>query len=145
MLADYLNNTVWCTVKPSTIHGVGVFAIRDIPKGTALSDFTIDDSLTNRRLHKLQCIEEEFMKIDKEIRDLILDRMIIPKEWKVITFQSPNSDLVLSSFMNFAKDPNSDSRIALRDIKKGEEITLNHSASLSHPLSVEHHIGYIWE
>ena len=47
--------------------------------------------------------------------------------------------------MNFAKEPNSDSRIALRDIKKGEEITLNHSASLSHHLSVEHHIGYIWE
>ena len=143
MLSDYLNNTVWCTVRPSTIHGVGVFAIRDILKGTVLSDFTIDDSL-NGKEKKLQCTDEEFIKIDKDIRDLILDRMIIPKEWKVITFQSPNSDLVLSSFMNFAKDPNSDSRIALRDIKKGEEITLNHSASLSHPMSVEHHIGYIW-
>lgn len=144
MLSDYLNNTVWCTVKPSTIHGVGVFAIRDTPKGTVLSDFTIDNSL-NGKGKKLQCTEEEFMKINKEVRDLILDRMIIPKEWETITFQSPNSDLVLSSFMNFAKDPNSDSRVALRDIKKGEEITLNHSASLSHPLSIEHHIGYIWE
>ena len=144
MLSDYLNNTVWCTVRPSTIHGVGVFAIRDIPKGTVLSDYTIDDSL-NGKEKKLQCTEAEFMQISKEVKDLILDRMIIPKEWKVITFQSPNSDLVLSSFMNFAKEPNSDSRIALRDIKKGEEITLNHSASLSHHLSVEHHIGYIWE
>jgi len=42
-VANYLNSTVWATLRPSTIQGVGVFAIRDILKGTDLSDFGTAD------------------------------------------------------------------------------------------------------
>ena len=33
LLAD-LNNHTYVMIKPSPLHGIGVFAIRDIPKGT---------------------------------------------------------------------------------------------------------------
>ena len=33
-LLHELNNETWVMIKPSPIHGIGVFAIRDIPKGT---------------------------------------------------------------------------------------------------------------
>ncbi|MBI1781191.1 MAG: SET domain-containing protein-lysine N-methyltransferase [Sphingobacteriales bacterium] len=32
-LLHELNNETWVMIKPSGIHGIGVFAVRDIPKG----------------------------------------------------------------------------------------------------------------
>ena len=37
-IINRINSEVWATLASSTIHGVGVFAIRDIPKGTKLAD-----------------------------------------------------------------------------------------------------------
>ena len=34
ILIKYLKNEIWFRTGPSSIHGVGLFAIRDIPKGT---------------------------------------------------------------------------------------------------------------
>jgi SET domain-containing protein len=33
-LLHELNHQTWVMIKPSPIHGIGVFAVRDIPKGT---------------------------------------------------------------------------------------------------------------
>ena len=41
--SQILNSSVWATIKPSKLHGVGVFAIRDIPKGTVITENTIDN------------------------------------------------------------------------------------------------------
>lgn len=32
-LMQELTNNTWCMLKPSPLHGIGVFAVRDIPKG----------------------------------------------------------------------------------------------------------------
>ena len=32
-LLEELNNNTWCLLKPSSLHGIGVFAVRDIPQG----------------------------------------------------------------------------------------------------------------
>ena len=37
-----LNRTVWATIAPSKIHGIGVHAIRDIPKGQPYTDYFIN-------------------------------------------------------------------------------------------------------
>lgn len=116
----YLNETVWATVKPSPIAGVGVFAIRDIKKGTAITDHSIHNI---RDVHCLSIPVEDFEKIDESIRFLILDRMCFKARTKTFKFYSPNAEICLQSFMNHSDDANSDGRYALRDIMRGEEVT----------------------
>jgi SET domain-containing protein len=112
---QYLNNTVWCRLAPSPIHGVGVVAIRDISKGQIL--YTFDHHMV------FDVDEEDFMKILPEIRALILDKIINAEGATRYRFFSPNDEQIIQSFMNHSSDANSDGHIALRDIKKGEEIT----------------------
>ena len=115
-LDQLLNSTVWCTIAPSPVHGVGVFAIRDIPKGQKLNCQNIS------RMGVLRIIPSELEKLLPEIKKLILQR------WPIVTntgyFQSPNDDVFLLAFMNHSEFPNYDkvNDITFRDIKKGEEI-----------------------
>jgi SET domain-containing protein len=133
---DYLNSTVWATLKKSPIHNVGVFAIRDIPKGTTISDHTHNKTTT---LNKLT--DEELQKVYPEIRKLILDRMVFLKEDKKLEFFSPNSDAVLQCWMNHSTSPNTTGTRTLRNIKKGEELTEDFKAIAGgpiHPVSASH-------
>ena len=116
VLDQLLNSTVWCTIAPSPVHGVGVFAIRDIPKGQKLNCQNIS------RMGVLRIIPSELENLLPEIKKLILQR------WPIVTttgyFQSPNDDVFLLAFMNHSETPNYDkvNDIALRDIKKNEEV-----------------------
>lgn len=135
-MIEYLNNSVWATLKPCT-YGIGVFAIRDIPKGTLLSDHSSRNP--NPVLYRVS--KEDFTKILPEIRELILDRTIFMKG-KPIIFPSPNSNQTLQAFMNHSDTPNSDGQRALVDIKKGEEVTENYKSFYDlHELSKSH---YSW-
>ena len=110
-----LNSEVKCRLAPSKIHGVGVFAIRNVKKG-----------------EKLYCQSEQrewmtvpflrFGEIGSVVKDLILDRWPKVKDGGV--FLSPNDDARLVSFMNHCEAPNYDSHKdeALFDILKGEEV-----------------------
>ena len=110
-----LNNEVMCKLAPSKIHGVGVFAIRDIKKGEELGIF----GSTNKRPYKLH----DMSLLNPEVRELINQRWLLAEKGGV--FQSPNDDARLISFMNHSENPNCDKETgkANRDIKKGEEIT----------------------
>lgn len=117
---EEINNSVWCKLSPSKIHGIGVFAIRDIPKGQKLSDHEFE-SLEIPKIFTVSF--EDFNLIRPEIRSLILDRILIPDGIPFIPFLSPNSNQILQSFMNHSSTPNSDGHYALCDIKMGEEVT----------------------
>lgn len=123
----YLNDTVWCRIGVSSLHGVGVIAIRDIPKGTKLTDYSLDDMKKRIKYPTFCMTHNEFLQIRPEIRSLILDRIILHERYNAnyIEFISPNHDQILQSFMNHAKEPNSNGEVALRDIKAGEEVTEN--------------------
>lgn len=143
MNAKYLNETVWCRVGASAIHGVGVIAIRDIKKGTKLTDYTVFDFIDRKEMPSFFMDEKEFMKIRPEIRSLILDRMFFHEDYNKIGFEfiSPNHDQILQSFMNHSSDPNSDGEYALRDIKAGEEVTEDFDAVVEHrmhPINKKH-------
>ena len=116
-IVEMLNRDVYCTLAPSGIHGLGVFAIRDIPKGYPLFRGQYDNEIC-------KVIEEDFMEILEPIRNIILDRNL--QENTVIWFTHPNNDARLQSFMNHAKEPNSNGHVALVDIKCGEEVTENY-------------------
>lgn len=120
---EYLNNTVWCTIGPSDIHGVGVFAIRDIPKGMEISDWNAWEK-KKPRIFTLDF--HEFYQLDPAIREIITQRTYYPKDIPQLVFPSPNHEVSLRSFMNHSTEPNTDGFIALRDIKKGEELMENY-------------------
>ena len=115
-----LNNEVKCTLAPSFIHGVGVFAMRDIPHGERCY-------CAPRMIPKFYNIPlGSLNKLFPEIKELILQR------WASIVngsmFCSPNDDAHLLMFVNHSTDSNYDvvSDTALRDIRKGEELFENY-------------------
>lgn len=112
-VSEILNNSIFCRLAPSPIHGVGVFAIRDIPLGTELS---------GEGSPVFQCDEDDFDKILPEIQDLIIERNSF-LENQPLVFINPNRNQIYQSFMNHSNNPNSDGRFAIRDILKGAEIT----------------------
>ena len=108
-----LNNTVWLKLAPSKIHGVGVFAIRDIPMG-----------------QKLYChprkaeIYKGLDGILPEIKQIIVQQYPLA-EIEDDYFRSPNDEVNFLSYMNHSDKPNYDhvNDVALHNIKKGQEIT----------------------
>ena len=116
----YLNETVWATLKPSKLGGVGVFAIRDIKKGAVITDYSIH---TINNIGFLKVAEEDMKLIHPSVLRLILDRSMFQEGQKNFYFYSPNMEVCLTSFMNHSDRANSDGRVALRDIDEGEEIT----------------------
>lgn len=134
-MVDRLNNTVYCTLAPSPIHGIGVFAIRHIPKGTLYTDHTND---TLDQVETYELTPEKFDTIDPAIQALILDRTVF--EGDTLRFTSPNTDAVLRSFMNHSSTPNTDGKRTLRDIMPGEELTEDFFSLTKdiHPLSSNH-------
>lgn len=105
-----LNKFVYATLRPSPIHGVGVFAIRDIPKGASF--------VGSHRHYYKGLTEEDLTVIHPEIKKLIAQR-----HGSFSLFQSPNDDVKFLAFMNHSDTPNSDFGHALRKIKADEEIT----------------------
>lgn len=141
--AQYLNSTVFARIAPSPIHGVGVFAIRDIPVGIRISDNTVDDLGDTYWYHMGP---QDFDQLLPEIQELVLDRMLFDEEEKKIRFLSPNRDAILRSFMNHSDMPNSDGEFATAYIKKGEEITEDFRTLFNtpHPLTAKHH-AFLWQ
>jgi len=131
---EYLNATVWATLGRSDIHGIGVFAIRDIPKDQVFTDNTVDNPTD---FHTFIFAEKEFKHILPEIQALILDRTLF-EEGRLMKFISPNDDQILRSFMNHSDDSNTDGVRALRDIKRGEELTESFRIDNMHPLTKRH-------
>lgn len=114
-----INSEVWATLGVSKISGIGVIAIRDIPKGTIFTKS--QDEMW--RYYELS--GKAFMKLLKPIRNIILDRTQQSQREK-IKFRHPNCMARLQSFMNHSENPNSDGVKTLVDIKAGEEITENY-------------------
>lgn len=117
-----LNSTVKCSIRPSKIAGVGVFALRDIKQGEKLY------LLPGDYPRWFAVPYERFNEIRPEVREVILARW--PSVVLGSMFRSPNDDCLLASFVNHSDNPNYDQKTdsALRDIAKGEEITEDYRA-----------------
>ena len=116
---------VYARIMPSKIHGVGVFAIQDIPKGTKL--FQEDDSELIWMRRSALKLEE----LPKGIRQLY-DQFCLIKD-KGETYGCPKSFnlMTVAWYLNHSKTPNVGcdkdyTFFALRDIKKGEELTADY-------------------
>lgn len=118
---------VYARISPSKIHGVGVFAIRPIPKGTKI--FAGDDS-------GLIWMKRSALKLDElpqKVRQLYDQFCLI--EDKGETYGCPKSFnlMTVAWYLNHSKTPNVGCDkdyvfFALRDIKAGEELTADYNA-----------------
>lgn len=111
----HLEKTVWLTLKPSPIHGIGVFALRDIPRDTkviweydTVEVCTLDQGALNA--------------LPIEILNEILSRVIFVKG-EPLSFLDPNCVTNYRSYMNHSRGPNTDGISTLVDIKKDTELT----------------------
>ena len=117
-----LNEQVKCTLRISPIHGIGVFAIRDIKQGEKM--YCIGSPHT--KFYKLSSLEG----LRPEVKEIIVQRWPLAQKLGA-SFQSPNNDARLVSFMNHSENPNYSQKTdtALRDIAKNEEIVENYNNS----------------
>lgn len=123
-ILNKLKNT-YTRLKPSPIGGVGVFAIRDIPKN--ICPFPLIKKTRWALFHK-----SELKEINKEVFKMIDDFVVIEKDGTVYIPDCGLNALDISYFVNHSKKPNLKTIddgftfITLRKINKGEELTIDY-------------------
>ncbi len=116
-----------CNLGVSKIHGIGVFAVRNINKGEELFGYSE---------RYLTLTSKEIESLPEKVKNLILDRYVIYQDTTII--EHPNTEINYVSFMNHSHDPNSNGWQAIRDIKEGEEITEVFIHPDMHEISKQH-------
>jgi hypothetical protein len=116
---------VYTRLRPSKIHGVGVFAIRDIPKGTDL--FPHDDAELVWKKKSVLGLG----RLPKEIRRLYQDFCVIEEKGHLYGCPASFNLMTVSWYLNASKKPNVSSDkhfnfFASRRIKVGEELTVDY-------------------
>lgn len=108
-----LNEVVKVRLAPSSIHGIGVFAIRDLKKGEKMYLDAIP--------HQFDLPFERFSELEGGISDILLG--CFPQIVNGSHFLYPITRM--QAYTNHSDDPNYDGKedVMLRDLKAGEEIT----------------------
>jgi hypothetical protein len=113
---DMLNDVVRIKLAPSGVHGIGVFALRDLKAGDKLYSDIIPNAL--------DVPFRKFKELRPEIRSLILS------SWPRIISGKPFIYPVtkMSAFLNHNNEPNYDDvkDIVLKDIKECEEVFVDY-------------------
>lgn len=108
-----LNERLKIRLAPSSIHGVGVFAIRDIEKGQKLYADSVPEIYDVKYTH--------FGKLFKEVKAILLERFPAIVVGSKFVFPTDR----VQAYMNHSDNPNYDAihDELIRDVQKGEEIT----------------------
>jgi SET domain-containing protein len=123
-LFDNLSKT-YCRIKPSRVHGVGVFAIRDIPAHVNPFEETV-----HKIWHRFEVAE--LKHLDPEVLRIIDDFLVIEEDGTVEIPAVGLNNLNISYYMNNAAAPNVEAVLSeqflffrtLHSIGKGEELTI---------------------
>lgn len=111
-----LNDIVKIRIGVSSIHGVGIIAMRDMKKGEKLYSDAIP--------HALDLPYSKFKKLRPEVAEIILSHW--PNIINGSHFLYPVTKM--NAFMNHSDTPNYIQKAdeLLCDVKKGDEITVNY-------------------
>jgi len=125
----YLEKT-YCRLQVSQIHGIGVFAIRDIPKGESVF-------YGSPKQEWLLFSKKELDNLDQEVKKMIDDFFASNKKGNIFMPKNGLNSIDISFFLNYSDKPNCQSTnndifIATRKIKKGEELTADYADYDSH-------------
>lgn len=138
-------------VRQSKLHGTGVFAKTDIPKGAKIIEY-VGDKITKRESDKRADLQIEKHEKDPEKNGAVY-LFELNKKYDL----DGNVEYNKARFINHSCDPNSEPEndghhiwiTAIKDIKKGEEITYNYGYDLEdykdHPCKCgsKNCVGYI--
>lgn len=125
-----LENNIYCRIQPSPVHGVGVFAVKNIPKGT-------DPFVAYTNVDVIAVPEKEIMenkKIPDTVKEMVKAFYVIQNGNIYCDARSFN-EINIAYFLNHSDVPNLDAKeindetkfVANRDISAGEELTANYS------------------
>jgi len=116
----------YCRLQPSGLDGVGVFAIRDIPKGTNVF-------YGSPKPAWLWFSKKELACLDREVKKMIDDFLPTSSQRGIYIPVNGFNGIDISFFLNHSDKPNcknpdrSNDFIAIKKIKKGEELTSNYT------------------
>lgn len=122
-LLNHLKNELFCQIKQSPIHGVGVFAIRPIPKG-------IDPFRTLKKEREIKFHIDILDKLHPEVAKQMRRFCYYNDEFIYLSSMGLNQ-MNMIIYLNHSKSPNvklqkMGGSVTLRKIKKGEELTINY-------------------
>jgi SET domain-containing protein len=125
-LLQHLNDEVYCRLGASPMHGVGVFAIRRIPKG-------INPLNSRIRYKEVQFSREELKQLPSSVKKL-LDIFCYYKDDVVHVPEIGMNAMDMALYLNHSKTPNvrylkGGAFETLRSIRNGEEITMDYDDS----------------
>lgn len=123
-LLKQLQSQTYVMIKPSPLHGIGVFAIRDIPKGTK-------DIFSEGFGDWIQVSKQEVNTLPNHAKELIENHCLFDEDYYFIPeYGFKLVDLVI--YLNHSETPNVISLNegahfeALVDIKEGEELLVDY-------------------
>lgn len=122
-ILSLLENT-YCRLRPSKIEGIGVFAIRNIPKN--MNPFL---GIQKQKWSKIKLLK--LMDLDKEVLKMIDDFFTVNEKTVYLPELGLNG-MDISFFLNSSKTPNVKIKddevnfITTKNIKKGEELTVSY-------------------
>jgi len=120
LFKDLKENT-YCRIRSSKVSGVGVFAIKKIPKGT-----WIFKSCTPNSFHRFS--KKELEELPAKVKEYVLDMCRCEGNCYYYVPKYGMNNIDISYFVNHSKKPNlgtkkeKDNFFALRNIKSGEEL-----------------------
>jgi len=122
-ILERIKNT-YCRLKASSTHGVGVFAVRDIPENINPFSGFPDQQWQRFSLNELK-------EIDQNIMEMIDDFFVLEKDDTVNIPEYGLNGMDVSFFVNHSDNPNLITRegrhfFTARKIKKGEELTVGY-------------------
>ena len=119
-----LHQDTYVMIKPSPLHGIGVFAIRDIPKGTR-------DLFSQGVGEWIKLTIAEVEALPKHSRDLVENHCLFDEDYYFIPdYGFKLVDLVI--YLNHSETPNvislneGEEFEAIRDIASGEELLVDY-------------------
>ena len=123
-LLKQLAESTYVMIKASPVHGIGVFAIRDIPKGT-------QDIFSQGIGEWIEVSKEEVDALPKHSRDLVENHCLFDeKSYFIPDYGFKLVDLVI--YLNHSESPNivsindGERFEAIRDIACGEELFVDY-------------------
>jgi SET domain-containing protein len=125
-LYEHLRTEVYCKLGVSKLHGIGVFAMRDIPKGTQPLN-----SMVSKKEIKFSRIE--LKKVPSSVRKHLASFCLVEKG-RVFAPEIGMNAVNVSIYLNHSKTPNlrfnkKDILEATRDIERHEELTIDYDIS----------------
>ena len=122
-LIKYLKNEIYFKLAESSVHGVGIFAIKDIPKGTDIYIEFNDDVPKEKTNYMFKLELNKMESIPLSVRKMWSGYAVTSGNFQFI-YLPPNYKTFHSLWMNHSDDPNFNAitKLTIKDIKEGEEI-----------------------